>query len=65
MPEPSLPPLPADPDYCVISRRNDSLTRRRRWSVFANRFGSVAEVNDSWSISDVADSWRMPWTELS
>ncbi len=35
MPEPSLPPLPADPEFCVISRRNDSLDHRRRWSVFA------------------------------
>lgn len=35
MPELSLPPPPADPDYCVISRRNDSLDRRRRWRVFA------------------------------
>ena len=35
MSEPSLPPLPADPEFCVISRRNDSLDQRRRWSVFA------------------------------
>jgi uncharacterized membrane protein len=35
MPEPSLPPLPADSEFCVISRRNDSLDHRRRWSVFA------------------------------
>jgi len=35
MSEPCLPPLPADPEFCVISRRNDSLDHRRRWSVFA------------------------------
>lgn len=35
MPEPSLPPLPADSEFCVISRRNDSLDHRRRWTAFA------------------------------
>ena len=35
MPEPSLPPLPADSEFCVISRRNDSLDHRARWSIFA------------------------------
>ena len=35
MPRTDLPPLPADPEFCVISRRNDSLDHRRRWSVFA------------------------------
>jgi uncharacterized membrane protein len=35
MPVPSLPPLPADPEFCVISRRNDSLDPRRRWTAFA------------------------------
>lgn len=30
-----LPPLLADPEYCVVSRRHDSLDRRRRWSAFA------------------------------
>lgn len=29
-----LPPLPADPEYCVIARANDSLGRRNRWIVF-------------------------------
>jgi uncharacterized membrane protein len=35
MPESSPSPFPAEPEFCVISRRNDSLDHRRRWSVFA------------------------------
>ena len=31
----ALPPPPADPEYCVVARGNDSLGRRRRWQVFA------------------------------
>jgi uncharacterized membrane protein len=30
-----LPPPPADPEFCVISRRNDSLEKHRRWIAFA------------------------------
>jgi len=29
-----LPPLPADPEYCVVARANDSLGSRTRWWVF-------------------------------
>ena len=31
----ALPPPPADLEYCVVARGNDSLGRRRRWQVFA------------------------------
>jgi uncharacterized membrane protein len=31
----ALPPPPADPEYCVVARANDSLSRRQRWQVFA------------------------------
>ena len=31
----ALPPPPADLEYCVVARANDSLSRRRRWQVFA------------------------------
>jgi uncharacterized membrane protein len=31
----ALPPLPVDPEYCVVARRNDALGRRSRWQVFA------------------------------
>ncbi len=30
----ALPPLPADAEYCVVARANDSLGRRRRWLAF-------------------------------
>jgi uncharacterized membrane protein len=30
-----LPTLPAEPDYCVVSRRNPSLATRERWMLFA------------------------------
>jgi uncharacterized membrane protein len=30
----ALPPLPADLEYCVVARRNDSLGRAVRWQVF-------------------------------
>ena len=34
MPELSLPPPPADPEYCVVARCNSSLDERQRWQVF-------------------------------
>ena len=37
----ALPPLPADLEYCVVARRNDSLGRRPRWQVF----GALAAVS--------------------
>jgi uncharacterized membrane protein len=37
----ALPPLPADLEYCVVVRRNDSLGRRSRWQVF----GALAAVS--------------------
>ena len=30
----ALPPPPADVEYCVVARANDSLGRRNRWCVF-------------------------------
>jgi uncharacterized membrane protein len=36
-----LPPLPADLEYCVVARANDSLGRRQRWQVF----GALAAVS--------------------
>jgi uncharacterized membrane protein len=35
VPSVALPPLPADVEYCVVVRGNDSLGRRRRWQVYA------------------------------
>lgn len=37
----ALPPLPADLEYCVVARRNDSLGRRSRWQIF----GALAAVS--------------------
>jgi uncharacterized membrane protein len=37
----ALPPLPADPDYCVVARSNDSLGTRGRWQIF----GALAAVS--------------------
>jgi uncharacterized membrane protein len=31
-----IPPLPAEPEFCVVSRRNDSLGSRWRWRLFAS-----------------------------
>lgn len=41
MPGAVLPPLPANLEYCVVARRNDSLGTRRRWLVF----GALALVS--------------------
>ncbi len=30
-----LPSLAEDPDYCIVSRRNNSLDTRQRWTLFA------------------------------
>jgi uncharacterized membrane protein len=35
MPAAEPPPLLADPDFCVLSRRNNSLATGARWTVFA------------------------------
>jgi uncharacterized membrane protein len=35
MPELPLPPPPADPEFCVVARRNSSLDTRQRWQIFA------------------------------
>jgi uncharacterized membrane protein len=34
MPELSLPPPPADPEFCVVARSNASLDGRQRWNAF-------------------------------
>jgi uncharacterized membrane protein len=31
-----IPSLPAEPEFCVLSRRNDSLGSRWRWRLFAS-----------------------------
>lgn len=36
MPATVVSPLPSDADFCVVSRRNDSLGTRRRWLLFAS-----------------------------
>jgi uncharacterized membrane protein len=36
MQDASMPPPPADPEYCVVSRRNNSLRRGQRWALFAS-----------------------------
>jgi len=36
MPGAEIPPLAAEPEFCVVSRRNDSLGSRWRWSLFAS-----------------------------
>jgi uncharacterized membrane protein len=45
-----LPPIPADPEYCVVARGNDSLGRRRRWQVF----GALAAVSLTLALAFVA-----------
>lgn len=35
MPGAEIPPLATEPEFCVVTRRNDSLGSRRRWCVFA------------------------------
>lgn len=62
MPEPSLPPLPADPEFCVIARRNDSLDHRRRWMAFAMLAGASLAVAASFA---VAGAWPvLPFSAL-
>jgi uncharacterized membrane protein len=39
MPGAALPPLPAESEFCLVSRRNDSLGSRWRWRVFASLCG--------------------------
>ena len=58
MPRNELPPPPADPDFCVVSRRNDSLARQRRWIVF----GSLAFA--SLTVA-AAFAWAGAWPVLA
>jgi uncharacterized membrane protein len=41
MPGAGIPPLPTEPEFCVVSRRNDSLGSRWRWRLF----GSLCAVS--------------------
>jgi uncharacterized membrane protein len=36
MPGAEIPPLLAEPEFCVVSRRNDSFGSRARWRLFAS-----------------------------
>lgn len=36
MPGVEIPPLAAEPEFCVVSQRHDSLGSRWRWSLFAS-----------------------------
>jgi len=36
MPGVEMPPLAAEPEFCVVSRRHDSLGSLRRWLLFAS-----------------------------
>jgi uncharacterized membrane protein len=36
MPGAGIPSLPIEPEFCVVSRRNDSLGSRWRWRLFAS-----------------------------
>jgi uncharacterized membrane protein len=35
----AIPPLPAESEFCVVSRRNDSLGSRWRWRLFGSLCG--------------------------
>lgn len=36
MQDASMPPSPGAPEFCVVSRRNNSLRRGQRWTLFAS-----------------------------
>ena len=57
-----LPPLPADPEYCVVARGNDSMGRRRRWQVF----GALAGVSLALALAfAAAGAWPvLPYSVL-
>lgn len=57
-----LPPLPADPEYCVVARANDSLGRRTRWWVF----GALAATSLTLAAAfAVAGAWLvLPYSAL-
>lgn len=57
-----LPPLPADVEYCVVARGNDSLGRPRRWQVF----GALAAVSLALAVAfAAAGAWLvLPYSLL-
>jgi len=57
-----LPPPPADPEYCVIARANDSLGRRGRWLVF----GALAATSFTLALAfAAAGAWVvLPYSAL-
>lgn len=58
----ALPPLPADPEYCVVARANDSLGRRNRWLVF----GALAATSMTLALAfAAAGAWVvLPYSAL-
>jgi uncharacterized membrane protein len=48
------PPIPANPEYCVVARGNDSISRRRRWQVFAALAGASLALATAFA---VAGAW--------
>lgn len=58
----ALPPLPADPEYCVVARANDSLGGRARWWIF----GALAATSLTVALGfAVAGAWVvLPYSVL-
>lgn len=58
----AFPPLPADLEYCVVARTNDSLGRRTRWLVF----GALAVTSMTLALAFVvAGAWVvLPYSAL-
>lgn len=50
MPGAGIPSLPTEPDFCVVSRRNDSLGSRWRWRLF----GSLCVVSFAMALAFAA-----------
>ena len=62
MPPAELPPLPFEPEYCVVARRDDSLARRGRVGAFA--LAAVVSLSIAAAFL-AAGAWPvLPWSVL-
>lgn len=62
MPAAELPPLTVDPEFCVLSRQNNSLGKQQRWTLF----GGLAAVSLGVALAFVAaGAWPvLPYSVL-
>ena len=58
MPVVDLPPLPAEPEFCVIARWNLSLPARDRWRIFGAPAATNAPASNRLNLCFGRERWQ-------